>query len=1004
MSKPIDATVHRDQRLNIPTGEMEPFVADADRAPLRVEYDRRKPGLDPQLIWRGKGLGDDTLTAVAPPIYLQEQIHPKALIEDLRAGRARADDLFGHFGVEDGDTEAAIEFYSHAMRWSNRMILGDALQVMASLAEREGLRGKVQAIYIDPPYGIRFNSNFQWSTTSRDVKDGNLDHLTREPEQVKAFRDTWRDGIHSYLGYLRDRLTVARELLTESGSCFVQIGDENVHRVRALMDEVFGEANIVSLIPFAKTGGQTSDVLSSVCDYIVWYARDRSSVKYRQPFFFKERGGTGSGEYSWIELDREERRRATKMESENEELLPKHVRFFIPDNFTSNRPPGDFPIEFEGISGRPRKGYWKTGELGTSRLKKAGRFIRQGQTLRYMRYLQDFPVSPQSNMWMDTAARGWGEDKVYVVQTGFRVIERCLLMTTDPGDLVLDPTCGSGTTAFVAEQWGRRWITIDTSRVALALARARLMGAKFPFHLLADSPEGRRKESEITRTPARDTPTHNDLRQGFVYERVPHIMLRDIANNEEIDRIWDRMQPAVEAARAALNAALAGQPEPFEVETGGRAGKAIDFRERGEVKLPSGEPAPAGGFMEWEIPREPGTPWPSPERDAHAAARAFAEDAPKRLRTKAEAGLHALNAARGTAWTFATLPERPVTPWPEPAVTAHGAFWQARIARQREIDASIAAKADFEYLYDKPYPDNSRIRVAGPFTVETLSPHRTPAIGPDGEMLPDAPAAPSAFADAPEDERDAFFRAIVENLVKAGVHQQDKGDRIAFTSVTPWPGRYVGAEGRYLEGETERRAAILVGPEYGTVQRADLVAAAREAQEAGFDILIACAFNYDAHADLDRIGALPILRARMNPDLHMAGELKAGGGNLFVVFGEPDLVLHRDGDTLRVEIRGVDVFRPQTGEIDSVGPEGIACWFVDTDYSGESFFVRQAYFLGAGDPYKALKTTLKGEISEEAWDSLNSATSRPFPRPASGKVAVKAINHLGDEVMRVFDV
>lgn len=577
-------------------------------------------------------------------------------------------------------------------------------------------------------------------------------------------------------------------------------------------------------------------------------------------------------------------------------------------------------------------------------------------------------------------------------------------MTTDPGDLVLDPTCGSGTTASVAEAWGRRWITIDTSRVALALARARIMGAKYPFYLLADSPEGRRKEAEITRTPARDTPTHNDIRQGFVYERVPHIELGTIAKNDEIDRIWERMQPSVEAARHQLNAVLAGQPEPFEVETGGRTGQAIDFRATGEVTLPSGEPASAGGFMEWEIPREPGTPWPSDQRDWHAAARTFVDDAPKRIRTRAEAGLLNLNKARGTGWTYQTLPERPVTAWPEPAVRAHAAFWEARIARHREIDASIAAKADFEYLYDKPYPDNSRIRVAGPFTVETLSPHRTPAIGPDGEMLPDEPAASSAFADAPEGERDAFFRAIVENLLKAGVHQQAKDDRIAFTAITPWPGRYVGAEGRYLEGETERRAAILVGPEYGTVQRADLVAAAKEAREAGFDILIACAFNYDAHADLDRIGALPILRARMNPDLHMAGDLKAGGGNLFVVFGEPDVVLHRDGDALRVEIRGVDVFRPQTGEIDCVGPEGIACWFVDTDYSGESFFVRHAYFLGAGDPYKALKTTLKGEIGEEAWASLNSATSRPFPRPAGGKVAVKAINHLGDEVMRVFDV
>ena len=582
-------------------------------------------------------------------------------------------------------------------------------------------------------------------------------------------------------------------------------------------------------------------------------------------------------------------------------------------------------------------------------------------------------------------------------------------MTTDPGDLVLDPTCGSGTTAYVAEQWGRRWITIDTSRVALALTRARIMGAKYPYYLLADSPEGRAKEAEITRHPSRDTATRGDIRQGFVYDRVSRITLKSIANNAEIDTIWDRLQPAVETARAALNAALVGQPEPFEVATGGRAGEFIDFATSGEVMLPSGEPAPANGFLEWEIPREPGTPWPADQRKWHTEAAAWDPTSTLAKRRKAEDGLLSLNKARGTAWTFETLPEKPVTPWPPEAETRLKTFWDARIARQREIDASIAARAEFETLYDKPHEDKKRIRVAGPFTVETLSPHRTPAIGPDGEMLPDAGTAFSdALSDAPESERDAFFRAILDNLAKSGVHQQAKGDRIAFSAINPWPGRYIGAEGRYLEGETdppvERRAAILVGPEYGTVQRADLVMAAREAREAGFDILIACAFNYDAHADLDRMGDLPILRARMNPDLHMAGDLKAGGGNLFVVFGEPDVVLHEKGDTLRIEIRGVDVFRPQTSEIDSVGPEGIACWFVDTDYSGESFFVRHAYFLGAGDPYKSLRTTLRDEIDREAWDSLNSPISRPFPRPPGGKIAVKAINHLGDEVMRVFDV
>jgi adenine-specific DNA-methyltransferase len=526
------------------------------------------------------------------------------------------------------------------------------------------------------------------------------------------------------------------------------------------------------------------------------------------------------------------------------------------------------------------------------------------------------------------------------------VIARCILMTTDPGDLVLDPTCGSGTTAYVAEQWGRRWITIDTSRVAIALARSRLMGARYPWFILADSPEGRLKEAELSRTPPKSGPTGGDLRLGFVYDRVPHVTLKSIANNAEIDVIWERLQPAVEAARAALNAALAGHPTPFRIETGGRAGQRLDFRAAGEVALPSGEPAPAGGLMEWEVPREAPADWP-------AAARA------------------------------------PLA-----------AFWAARIARQREIDASIAAKAEFEFLYDKPHADKSRVRVAGPFTVESLSPHRTLAVDWNDELIdPDAKPRAGTAGD--------FAQMILENLRAAGVQQAHKEDRIAFTALTGWPGEHICAEGQFMEGETPRRAGVFIGPEFGTVSRPDLVAAAREAGDAGFDLLIACAFSYDAHsAEFDRLGRVPVLKARMNPDLHMGGELKAtGAGNLFVIFGEPDIRIEDLGDgMLRVKVFGVDVFKPQTGEVQSEGVDGIALWMLDDDYNEESFFVRHAYFLGANDPYKALKTTLKAEIDEEAWATLYSDTSRPFPRPASGRIAVKVINHLGDEVMKVFGV
>ncbi len=535
--------------------------------------------------------------------------------------------------------------------------------------------------------------------------------------------------------------------------------------------------------------------------------------------------------------------------------------------------------------------------------------------------LEDYPSVPITNIWNDTGTGSFTDQKVYVVQTGTKVIQRCLLMATDPGDLVLDPTCGSGSTAYVAEQWGRRWITIDTSRVALALARARIMGARYPYYLLADSREGQVKEAELTRSAPSSQPTRGSIAHGFVYERVPHITLKSIANNAEIDVIWEQAQHTLEPLRAQLNAAL-GQ-----------------------------------AWEEWQIPREADAKWPAAARDAHAA------------------------------------------------------WWRARIERQRDIDASIAARADTEYLYDKPFEDRKKVRVAGPFTVESLSPHRMLGVDEHGDIIDDrhhAREPGAAYGEGGGEERD-FTRMILDNLKTAGVQQAHREDRIAFTALVPWPGALICAEGRYVEGADsgarERRAAIFVGPEFGTVSRPDLVEAAREAGDADFDVLIACAFNYDAHSsEFEKLGRIPVLKARMNADLHMAEDLKnTGKGNLFVIFGEPDIdILDTTDGKLQVKVNGVDVFHPNTGEVRSDGPEGIACWFIDTDYDMESFFVRHAYFLGANDPYKALKTTLKAEIDADAWASLNSDVSRPFERPKSGRIAVKVINHLGDEVMKVF--
>ena len=525
-----------------------------------------------------------------------------------------------------------------------------------------------------------------------------------------------------------------------------------------------------------------------------------------------------------------------------------------------------------------------------------------------------------------------------------------------------------GTTAQVAEQWGRRWITIDTSRVALALARTRLMAARYPWYLLADSSDGRAKEAELSQRVPADTPVHNDLRQGFVYERVPHITLKSIANNPLIDDIWEKWQAVLEPLRDSLNAAL---------------GKT---------------------WQEWEIPRESGEPWDEGATKAFFIARDEARPEAERLRALAVIAINI-----GTEFTFETLPKKPRTPWTPEAEALHAKWWEARIARQKEIDASIAARAEVEYLYDKPYLDNARVRVAGPFTVESLSPHRVlPAS--EEELIDEIEAAEGRRSHADADLAGQDFAAIVIDYLKAeGVKQQAKGDRITFQSLTPWPGAFIGASGAFIEGENgpERRAAILIGPEYGTVGRQDIVAAAREAVDARFDVLIACAFNFDAHSsELGSLGSLKILKARINPDMHMSDELKnTGRGNMFVVFGEPDVeILDDGGPKIRVKVNGVDVFDPNTGDIRSNDTAGIAAWFIDTDYDEESFFVRHAYFLGANDPYKSLRTALQAEIDEDAWATLYSDTSRLFERPESGRIAVKVINHFGDEVMKVFRV
>ena len=536
--KSVETLTHEEaRRSNLPSAEHQPLMREEKQSAVRVAYERRNRDLDPQLVWRGKDEQDSAdLEVNVPPLYIQERVHPKVLVDDLMRQTAKRResedevrqqgfaDLFADFNGLPSE-EAKTEFYQHDANWSNRMILGDSLQVMASLAEREGLRGKVQCIYVDPPYGIKFNSNFQWSTTSRDVRDGNAAHITREPEQVKAFRDTWRDGIHSYLTYLRDRLTVARDLLSESGSIFVQIGDENVHRVRAVMDEVFGEGNFVSLVTVRKTGGLGSSGLTGVSDFILWYARSKDRVKYRRMLQFKETTGT-SDQYNYALAQNREAVHATKrpVDGDTWRLFQPTALHTMFAGVQSCLYPS---FEADGKKFKlPRNRQWSTTLPNMMRVGKAGRLHTSGNTPRFIRFLDDYPVSELNNLWTDVMG---ARDVIYVVQTNVHIVSRCIIMTTDPGDLVLDPTCGSGTTAYVAEQWGRRWITVDTSRVALALARARIMGARYPYYLLSDSRDGQVKQAEVGRRAASESPTHGDIRQGFVYDRVPHITLRAIA-------------------------------------------------------------------------------------------------------------------------------------------------------------------------------------------------------------------------------------------------------------------------------------------------------------------------------------------------------------------------------------------------------------------------------------------------------------------------------------------
>ncbi len=870
--KPVDAVIHHDTRANIPTADAHDLVPPELEEAVQITYPRELRS--PMLVWKGKEDLDQTdLQVDAPPLYIQEKMDPRVLIENLRKTAKEGEiepelTLFETFdGLSDLDL---VEFYKHSANWSNRMILGDSLQVMASLAERERLRGKVQMIYIDPPYGIKFGSNWQVSARKREVKDGNTSHVSRDAEQVRAFRDTWELGIHSYLSYLRDRVSVSRDLLTDSGSLFVQIGDENVHLVRSVLDEVMGAENFVSMISFVTTSGFTqASALPRTGDYILWYARNSDQLKSR-PLWAEAPDRPG---YRWLHFDDGSSRGLRKGESPSE--LPNGARLYKPSDLQSQGSASvPQPYEFKGKRYLPgANSHWKASYPGgMDRLAWANRIHSTKNAIHYRRYVDDFPYKARTNFWTDTGTGGFTDDKVYVVQTNTKVVERCLLLATDPGDLVLDPTCGSGTTAYVAERWGRRWITIDSSRVALAVARQRLVGALHPYFVLADTDEGRALESELSGSAIPSMETARDVRQGFVYERAKRITLGSIANNPDI-----------------------------------REGMS-----------------------------------------------------------------------------------------------------------QAEIDAAIARHAETEILYDRPREDESRLRVTGPFTVESLSPHRNRSV--------DVPNRPS---DAAEGANSDFIDTILENLRESGIQNGMRAERLEFDLVDPHAGIHIQAVGSREDSGSDRirQAAICIGPQYGTVGAAFVKDAAREAAvDPKLDLLCILAFAFDPQvlssdeeyvaanevfdvAAVRSLGRVPVLLVRMNSDLLMGQELAAkAGGNLFTTFGEPDIDIAINGEDITVELRGVDVYDPNTGVVRSDRTDKVALWMIDTEYDGESFFVRRCYFTGGQDPYKRLKKALKAEINQEAWASLYSAVSQPFPKPSTGSIAVKVINDYGDEVVKICDI
>lgn len=927
-----------------PTGkadELETLIQKAGKGALNAaEQQRLRDALSnhqPWLEWTGKQEQHDRGGFTVDPVvlHIHERLSTRAII-----GAAMREDVQRKLFADPAQKYAdAVKFYKHDVDWANRIILGDALQVMSSLAQRERLAGKVQMIYIDPPYGIKFGSNFQPEVGKRDVKEQEKD-LARDPEVVHAFRDTWNLGTHSYLSYLRARLVAANEMLTDAGSVFVQISDENVGKVRALLDEVFGMGNFVGQISFQTKIPLRASLLANVTDYILWYAKSLPVMKFRK--LYQEQASEGKDNlfgYSMLPSG----------EVTSKSNVASQGRPFASLDLSSSGSTATcmFDVVYSGKRFRPTAGKsWKTNEEGIGRLSQAGRLFGPGEALRYVLYHADYPVSERTNVWTDTLG---ATGKLYVCQTTTTAIERCMLMTTEPGDLVLDPTCGSGTTAYVAEQWGRRWITIDTSRVAVAIARQRLLTARFDHYKTKGA------------SPA----------SGFTYKTVPHITLKSIAQNSNLDPIFAKHQPVLDSALVSANTAL-------------RAVTA-DLRRRLAEKL---------------------------------AAKAKLEG--KRALTDADTRRWSLPKDGFEHWTvpFDTDPD-----WPtalQQAVLAYRAAWRAKMA---EVNGCIEKNAEQEELVDQPEVLKGVVRVSGPFTVEGVRPEEL-SLGEEGlfDPLPNeaddtdagfsvfSEPAPATYVVEPSGLTNlhAYLAQMVEHLRRDGVtFPNNKHRAFARLDALPDSGSLVHAEGAWADtgDDAPNTVAVGFGPQCGPVtaqQVEELIRASRR-----YDDLVIAGFSFEADASAAmRENPHPRLRihqAHIRPDINpaMDGLLKnTANSQLFSVFGTPEIAVSRSGESWVVELIGVDIYDPVSNVVRSTKAEKVAAWFLDADFDGRCFCVTQAFFPDQ-DAWTKIARALKGNADPEAFDAFAGTRSVPFKEGRFGRIAVKVVDPRGNEVMTI---